>query len=239
MHAHSHSTPISLATPSDRVEYLKKVMAWTVSGLFFAGVTGTAMAGFLYFSGITILSNYYVSLGIILGSFAIAHYVAPKMVFGENKAAGFVIANVAQGIAMGYLLLSAALLGNITTGNPFSLIGSALMMTALTGTGLLGYVMSGPKDFSLLGGMLSALGLPMLVLMGLSFVMPSLFGGTLGIIFCGVFVVISAAGLLYQLNAVIHQLRTDQHIEGSYLISMGILVLFWNILTLLMSLSRD
>ena len=45
----------------------------------------------------------------------------------------------------------------------------------------------GPKDFSILGGALSALGLPMLILMGLSFVMPGLFGGTLGIILCGVF----------------------------------------------------
>ena len=239
MHAHSHSTPISLATPSDRVDYLRKVMAWTVSGLFFAGVTGTAMAAFLYVAQIPFLMSTYGSLGIILGSFAIAQYVAPKMVFGDNKVAGFVIANVAQGVAMGYLLLSAALLGDFVSGNPFSLIGSALMMTAITGGGLLEYVMSGTEDFSLLGGMLSALGLPMLVLMGLSFVMPSLFGGTMGIIFCGVFVVFSAAGLLYQLNTVIHQLRTDQHIEGSYLISMGILVLFWNILTLIMSLSRD
>ena len=239
MHAHSHSTPISLAQPSERVDYLKKVMAWTVSGLFFAGLTGTAMAAFLLYAQIPILFNTYVSLAIILGSFAIAQYVAPKMVFGNNKVAGFVIANVAQGVAMGYLLSSAVVLSSMVTGNPFSLIGSALMMTALTGGGLLGYVMSGPKDFSLLGGMLSALGLPMLVLMGLSFVMPGLFGGTMGIIFCGVFVVISAGGLLYQLNAVVHQLRTDQHIEGSYLISMGILVLFWNILSLLMSMSRD
>ncbi len=140
---------------------------------------------------------------------------------------------------MGYLLCSAAILSSAVIGNPFSLIGSALAMTALTGGGILAYVMSGPKDFSILGGALSALGLPMMILMGVSFVMPGLFGGTLGVIFCGVFVAISAAGLLYQLNAVVHQLRTDQHIEGSYLISMGILVLFWNILSLLMSLSRD
>lgn len=239
MHAYSHSTPVSMAKPSDRVEYLKKVMAWTVAGLFFAGLTGTAMAAFLLFSGIGFLFNTYVSLAIILGSFAIAQYVAPSMVFGENKVAGFVIANVAQGVAMGYLLSSAVVLSSAATGNPFSLIGSALTMTALTGGGILAYIMTGPKDFSILGGALSALGLPMLILMGISFVMPGLFGGTLGIIFCGVFVVISAAGLLYQVNAVVHKLRTDQHIEGSYLISMGILVLFWNILSLLMSLSRD
>ena len=239
MLAHSHSTPITLAKPSERVEYLKKVMAWTVAGLFFAGLTGTAMAAFLYIANIPFLLGSWGSLAIILGSFAVAQYVAPSMVFGQNKVAGFVLANVAQGVAMGYLLLSAAMLGSVTSGNPFSLIGTALMMTTLTGGGLLAYVMTGPKDFSMLGGILSALGLPMLVLMAVSFIFPSLFGGAMGIFFCGVFVAISAAGLLYQLNAVIHQLRTDQHIEGSYLISMGILVLFWNILSLLMSMSRD
>ena len=240
MQAHSHSTPVSMAQPSDRVEYLKKVMAWTVSGLFFAGLTGVAMAALLLsLPAGHILLHHYVSLGIILGSFAIAQYVAPSMVFGDNKVAGFVMANVAQGVAMGYLLSTAVLVSLGQTGSAFSLVGTALTMTALTGGGILAYIMSGPKDFSILGGALSALGLPMLILMGVSFVMPSLFGGTLGIILCGVFVVISAAGLLYQTNAVVHKLRTDQHIEGSYLISMGILVLFWNILTLLMSLSRD
>ena len=239
MQAYSHSTPVSMAQPSDRVEYLKKVMAWTVAGLFFAGVTGTAMAAFLLFSGIGILQNLYVSLAIILGSFFIAQSVAASMVFGENKVAGFLIANIAQGVAMGYLLSSAIVISSAVNGNPFSIIVSALTMAALTGGGILAYIMSGPKDFSMLGGILSALSLPMLILMGVSFVMPSLFGGPMGIILCGVFVVISAAGLLYQLNAVVHQLRTNQHIEGSYLISMGILVLFWNILSLLLSMSRD
>ena len=55
-----------------------------------------------------------------------------------------------------------------------------------------------------------------------------------------VFVVVSAAGLLYQVNQVIHRLRTDMHIEGAYLITMGVLVLFWNLLSLLMRLNgRD
>ncbi len=68
MQAYSHSTPVSMAQPSDRVDYLKKVMAWTVSGLFFAGVTGIAMAALLLFSGTGILLNHFVSLAIILGS---------------------------------------------------------------------------------------------------------------------------------------------------------------------------
>ena len=35
-----------------------------------------------------------------------------------------------------------------------------------------------------------------------------------------------------------HKLNTQQHIEGAYMITMGILILFWNILSLLMRLNR-
>ena len=77
----------------------------------------------------------------------------------------------------------------------------------------------------------------MMVLMVLSFVFP--IGGTLGLLLTGVFVVVSAAGLLYQINAVMHQLRTDQHVEGSYMITMGVLILFWNLLSLLIQLTNN
>ena len=108
----------------------------------------------------------------------------------------------------------------------------------MTGMGMTAYVWTGPKDFSMIGGLLSAVFVPMLVLMAVSFIFPALFGGVLGTIMCAVFVVISAAGLLYQINQVMHQLRTDMHIEGAYLITMGVLILFWNILSLLMRLNR-
>ena len=91
----------------------------------------------------------------------------------------------------------------------------------------------------MLGAVLSAVGIPMIVLMVVSFAFPGLFSGPVGIGLTALFVLISAGGLLYQINTVLHKLRTDMHIEGAYLITLGVLVLFWNILSLLMSLSRD
>ena len=44
--------------------------------------------------------------------------------------------------------------------------------------------------------------------------------------------------MLYQINVVMHQLDTRQHSEGAYMITMGILILIWNILYLLMRLNR-
>ena len=235
MHSYARTT-VRLAKAEDRVAYLQKVMAWTFGGLFFAGLAGIGMA--FVISAVPFLSAGYMPLIVILACFGVANYVAPKMVFGESKLAGFLIGNIAQGTAMGYLLLTAFIMGGMT-GSPFGLIGTALAMTALTAGGILAYVMSGPKDFSMLGGILSAMGIPMLVLMALSFFAPGLFGGPLGMILCGLFVVISAAMLLWEMNRVVYELRTDQHIEGSYMLSISILVLFWNILSLILSAQRD
>jgi FtsH-binding integral membrane protein len=198
------------------------------------------MAGFVYLTaaaGITIVLNQWVSLAIILGSYGIAQWVAPKMVFGEQKVLGFGIGAVFEGIAMGYLLLAAMTMG-AAQGNPLGLVTLALMMTGLTGLGMTAYVWTSPREFSFIGAALSALSLPMLILMGVGLVFPALFGGVFGILFSGLFVVISAAGLLYQVNQVFHKLDTRQHIEGAFLIMMGLLVLFWNILVLLMKLNR-
>jgi FtsH-binding integral membrane protein len=199
-----------------------------------------SMAGFVYLTaaaGITIFLNQWVSLAIILGSYGIAQWVAPKMVFGEQKVLGFGIGAVFEGIAMGYLLLAAMTMG-AAQGNPLGLVTLALMMTGLTGLGMTAYVWTSPREFSFIGAALSALSLPMLILMGVGLVFPALFGGVFGILISGLFVVISAAGLLYQVNQVFHKLDTRQHIEGAFLIMMGLLVLFWNILVLLMKLNR-
>lgn len=237
-----YAQPLERASGSVRVEYLQKVMLWTAGALGLSAVTGAATAVGLFTAasvGLTFVFNQWVSLGIIFGAYAVAHYVAPRMVFGEQKVLGLGVGAVFQGISMGYLLLYAVLLGT-SMGNPFGLVGAALGLTALTGVGLAGYVWTGPKDFGWLGAGLSALFLPMMVLMGVSFVFPSLFGGVLGIGLSGLFVLVSVGGLLYQINVVMHKLDTRQHIEGAHLISMGVLILFWNILSLLMRLSsRD
>jgi modulator of FtsH protease len=177
------------------------------------------------------------SMVIMFGSYAIAHFVAPKMVFGEQKVAGFIVGSVFQGIAMGYLLLAAILVGQVVNGNPFGLILTALGLTGLTSAGMVAYVWANPKEFKMLGAFLSAMFIPMMILMVLSFVFP--IGGTMGLLLTGVFVVISAAGLLYQVNVVMHKLNTDQHVEGSYLITMGVLILFWNLLSLLIQLTNN
>ncbi|MCB9777973.1 MAG: Bax inhibitor-1 family protein [Alphaproteobacteria bacterium] len=234
------SRPLTHVESDARVDYLKRVLALTALGLMGSGAAGVATAAVLYLlgsAGVTIVFHQFFMLFAILGSYGIAQYAAPRLVFSgtSSKWLGFGVGVVFQGIAMGYLLLAAILM---TLGPQPLLLPTALGLTALTGIGMTAYVWTGPKDFSFIKAGLSALFLPMLILMGVSFVFPSLFGGPLGIALSAVFVVVSGAGLLYQVNQVMHRLRTDQYVEGAYLITMGVLILFWNILSLLMRLNR-
>lgn len=227
---------VAHASATERVAYLRRVLTTTLLGLGLStGVSLAFMPVLFLFPG---LLSRWAAMGIILGSWAVTNFVAAPMVHGNAKWAGFVLGTGAQGLSMSLLLTMAAVVSMASYGNPFVLAGLALGLTFFAGLGMAAYTWSAPRDFSLIGAGLSALGLPMLLLMGVSFAFPSWFGGAFGIGLSVLFVGISAAGLLYQLNQVIHQYRTNMHIEGAYTITIGLLVLYWNILTLLMRLNR-
>jgi hypothetical protein len=232
-YADSHPRSLAQALPEQRVDYLKKVLILTVFGLGVSAVTGLFSA--LMVGMVPLLQGRLAMFVIIMGSFFAAQSWCSKLVFGGQRVLGFVLAAVFQGVAMGYLLLMAITMG-IGMGSPFLLIFEAMALVGLAAAGMTAYLWTGPREFSMLKAGLAALSLPMLVLMVLSFVFP--IGGTLGILLTGAFVVVSAGGLLYQINNVLHRLRSSQTVEGAYLITMGVLVLFWNVLSLLMRLQR-
>jgi FtsH-binding integral membrane protein len=234
MNSYAARVPVIEALPEDRVEYLKKTGTYTAISLTIAAIAAVASVIFIA----PVVGGGWPSLIVILGSFGIAHYVAPKMVFGQQKQAGLILASVAMGVAFGFILLMAMYVSAANLGNPYTLIGQAMAATALTAFGMVGYLWASPKDFSFIGAGLSMLMLPMLGLMVMSFVFP--IGGTLGLIMTAGFVVFSAAALLYSTNTVLHELDTSMHVEGAYMMSMALLTLLWNILSLLMRLtSRD
>lgn len=223
--------------PSEvRSSYLKKVLGLTLLGLLISSVVGVAST-FAIATNPAVMRGYFPMV-IILGCWALTNFVARPMVFGTSKWAGFMIGTVAQGISLGFLLLVALLVSRADTGNPFTLIGTALVATLFSGVGLTLYAASEKREFSLLRAGLSALFIPMLILMAVSFAFPNLLNGPLGLAASGLFVLISAAGLLYQLNAVIHNFTPEMEMEGAYIITIGVLVLFWNILSLLLRMRR-
>ena len=112
------SRPLANVDAAERVTYLKRVLLLSAGGLFGSGSVGVLTAAAIYILGSIapqIVFNQFVQLGVILGSFGIAQYLAPRLVFSgtNSKYLGYGLAVVFQGIAMGYLLLTAIPIGGL------------------------------------------------------------------------------------------------------------------------------
>jgi FtsH-binding integral membrane protein len=231
-----HAVAIADAPPEVRSAYLRRVMGTTVFGLAIASVVGVMSA--MIIATQPWLLRGFAPMAIILGCWAITNFVARPMVFGQAKWPGFLLGTVAQGAAMGFILLVAVVLSRQQFDNPFRIIGTALGVTVCVGLGLGIYASSERREFSLLRAGLAATFIPMLILMAVTFAFPNLIGGTAGLIVSGIFVLVSAAGLLYQLNLVLHEFTEDMPMEAAYVLTVGLLVLFWNVLSFLMRMGR-
>lgn len=233
---YSFETVVERARVDERNAYLRRTLTWTMAGLGISAATGVFSA--LVLAMVPVLMTGYLPMILILGCWAITNFVAQPMVFGGNKTLGFVLGTATQGVAMGFLLLVAAIVGKMSVGNPLIFIGLAGGLTFFAALGMAAYCSMAPRDFSMIGAGLAALSIPLLIVMAISFVFPAMLGGTVGLVLSGLFVAISVGSLLYQLNQVMHRFTTSMHIEGAYTLTIGILVLFWNILSLLMRLNR-
>lgn len=229
--------PAIEAPVSDRVAFLRRVGGMTFLGLMIS--VATALASMTALLVIPALTQGWVPLIVMLGSVYGAQMLGGSMVRSEEAATrlvGFVLGTGLMGVGLGYLLLFAALLSAEVHGNPLMLVGQAGSLVALTVVGMVGYLLTGPRNLSMVGGALSVMFLPMLGLMVLGIFLP--FGGVFGILISAGFVVMSAGGLLFNLNQVIHRMSTDQVVSASFHLTIGVLVLFWNVVTLLMRLQR-
>lgn len=232
-----YDAPVVAAAPeSERASFLRKVAGLTFAGLFVSGTTSVVSASAIVLVGST---SHLVSLAVMMGSFFIARMVGGSLVYSESapaRYAGFFVGSVFQGVAMGYLILSAMFLSQAQFGNPLVFLVQAAGLVGLTVAGMVAYLLTGPKQLSMVGGALAAMSLPMLALMVISFIWP--IGGFMGMLLSALFVVMSAGGLLYSLNNVMHQMSTQQYVAGAFHVTMGVLTLFWNVLTFLMRMQR-
>lgn len=232
----SYDVSVAALPGEARADFLRRVLGLTVLGLGIA--TFTAVLTLPVLVMVPAALSGFVPMLLILGMWAITNYVARPMVYGGAKWVGFVLGTGANGVALSFLLLVAMAVSAQSFGNPLVLIGLAAAFTFLSGVGMAAFSLMARRDFSMIGAGLGAIGLPMLVLMAAGFAFPALFGGTFGLVVGAVFVVVSAAGLLYQVNRVIHEFPPGAHVEAAYDVSIGVLALFWNILSLLMRLRR-
>lgn len=233
----AYAPPVVKATPSARADYFRKVGMLTFAGLGTAAVTSVFASAVIL--SVPILTSRFVMLAVVFGCFFMANSVMHGLVYSAalpTKLLGFFGAAIFEGVAMGYLLLAAAAAGQETFGNPLVFLVEAAALVGLTALGMLIYLWSGPQKLDMIKSGMAIAALPMLGLMAVTWVFP--IGGFFGLLASVAFVLMSVGGLLYNLNEVIHKLPTSMSIEGSYSVTMGLLVLFWNLVTLIMKLQR-
>lgn len=230
--------PVAQAAVPARVAYLRKLGLLTLGSL---GITSVAaIVSMIVVSSVPLLQNQFAAFAVMIGGIYGGQMLGGSMVMSQSSSTrwlGFVLGSGMAGVALSYVLLAAAILGASQLGSPLAFIAQAGILVALTVIGMVIYLMTGPRELSMVRSALSVLFLPMIGLMVITFFFPV--GGIFGIGLSALFVLISAGGLLYNLNEVMHRMSTDMVLAGAFHVSFGIIVLFWNVLTLLMRLQRD
>ncbi len=219
--------PAYEAGAEERSAFLRAVAVRTLGGLAFTAVVSVLSMVFIV---PTVFGwGTWGVLGVVYGSFLLSQTVARKLVYGEAKAGGFLLGTAMQGVALGFLLAITLALGKVSDG--VSVIGYALLMTVLASLAMLVYVSMEKREFSMLRAGLGMLFVPMLILMGLQIVFP--IGGTMGLVIAVVFLAVSVGAMLWKLNFVVHNMPVNMPTEGAYELTLGIVVMFWNLLSLL------
>jgi FtsH-binding integral membrane protein len=220
-------TPAYDAGASERSAFLRAVAWRTLGGL---AVTALVSIASMIFIAPTVFGwGTWGVLGVVYGSFLLSQTLVRGIVYGPSKAAGFLIGTSLQGVALGFLLTITLALGKVDDG--LTVIGYALAMTLLAALAMTVYVTIEKHEFSLLRAGLGMLFVPMLILMGLQLVFP--IGGAMGMVIAVVFLAVSVGALLWKLNYVVHELPVTMPTEGAYELTLGIVVMFWNLLSLL------
>jgi len=226
-------TPSISAPAEERSVFLRRAATWTAGGLLVTAIA--SIASMLFVVPAVFQGGKWAVIGVVYGCFFGTQMLARKMVYGESsKVAGFFIGETLQGVALGFLLSITLMMGSVSDG--LKVIGYAMLMTLLSSLAMLAYVSIEKREFSLLRASLSVLFVPMLLLMGLQLVLPM--DGTFGLVIAAVFLVVSAAAMLWKLNFVLHEMPVTMPLEAGFEISIGIVVLFWNLLSLMNRLRR-
>ena len=169
---------------------------------------------------------------VVLGVFMGITYVAQRMADNATSAglqyAGLGLYTIAEAFIFAPLLLIATRYAGSTVVPLAAAITGALFL------GITFVAITTKKDFSFLGSVLKIGGF---VALGL-IVASSIFGFQLGLLFSAVMVIFAAAAILYETSNILHRYGTHQYVAASLCLFASVMLLFWYILRLLMSLNN-
>jgi len=174
---------------------------------------------------------------VVLGAFMLVGWLAQTWAQSDQpkhiQYLGLGIYVLAEAIIFLPLMVLAQL-SEGSTGN--NIIGTAGILTLAVFGGLSTVVFVTKKDFSFLGGILSMCSW---LALGIIVVAVVFQGFTLGMFFTLAMIALMAGWILYYTSNVLHKYHTDQHVAASLALFASIATLYWYILQLVMSMSRE
>ncbi len=222
------------AIPEERAEFIRKVyshLAGAVLGfvLIEYALFQTALAGAM----LNFISSFRFGWIALLGGFMLAGWLARGLASGgaskSTQYVGLAIYVFAEAVIFLPLLYIAAYYTSK------DVIPSAALITALLFSGLTMVVFTTRKDFSFLSSALTVGGF---VALGL-IISSVIFGFNLGVIFSAFMVLFAGGAILYDTSRIMKTYNTDQYVGASLELFASVALLFWYILRLVMSFSRD
>jgi FtsH-binding integral membrane protein len=171
---------------------------------------------------------------LVLGAFMAVSWVARSWATsGSSQAiqyAGLALYVVAQAvILMPLLYICIRVLGEPRLPVMAALITSVCFVGLTAFTFMTGADFSGWGKFLALGG-LAAMAV---IIAGI------LFGFSMGLWFSGLMVLLSCGYILYDTSNIMHHYATNQHVAAALALFASVVLLFWYVLQILMSTSRD
>ena len=230
-YAYAESVPVAKLSLDARARFIVR----TYVHLFGAIMGFTAIELALFSSGLaeriamTMLGGSWL---LVMGGFILVSWIASKFAHRPSSPplqyAALTLFVVAEAVVFVPLLWMAFTYvpGAISTAAVITLAGFATLTFIVFWT---------RKDFSFLRTFLMWAGMGAMLL-----IVVSLFTGfSLGLWFPAGMVVVAGASVLYDTSNVLRHYRTDQHVAAALALFASVALLFWYILRLLMSLSRD
>lgn len=172
---------------------------------------------------------------LVLGAFMLVGTVATHMARGARSKSSQYIGLALYVVAEAIIFLPLLLIAQAVSGPQTNIIMTAGVTTLATFAALTGIVLSTKRDFSWMRSaiMIASLGSIGLVVASL------LFGFTLGLGFTIGMIVLAACYILYDTSNVVHHYEEDQYISAALALFASVALMFWYVIRLLMSLSRE
>ncbi|MEN1680760.1 MAG: Bax inhibitor-1 family protein [Planctomycetota bacterium] len=236
----SFGTSVADSPADARVAFIRK----TYTHLAIAVYACAALCWAMFSLGIVdsfapmLLTNRLYWLGV-LGVFMVVSWIAQGM--AENRTSigkqyiGLCLYVLAWSLMLCPVLWIAQRFSISYGGGQFGVIETAGVITLVMFGGLTAIAWTSRVDFSFMRAGLIMAGFGAMALI----VCAMLFNFDLGPLFSGAMIVLASGYILYDTSNVIHKYEPGQHVAASVALFGSVALLFWYVLQLLMSMSRD